>query len=151
MRPAALVLAFGATTACTSETTVPVAPVGPDPCEGEPFRVFERCPDHADSSGPVIDGVNGPSCVRVNGTGRYELTFRAPAAPDRIIGIRISGSLVTPTNPWETRWSAAVTPRDRLAYTFGPVSPGETKLELQLIDEQGKYGPPMCGDVSVRE
>jgi hypothetical protein len=150
MRPA-LVLAFGFTVACTSETAEPVGPVGPDPCEGEPVRVFERCPDHADSSGPVIDGVNGPSCVRVNGTARYDFTFRAPAAPDRIIGIRVSGSLVTPTNPWETRWSAAAAPRDRFAYTFGPLSPGETKLELQFIDEQGKYGPPMCGDVTVRE
>ena len=150
MRPV-LVVAFGFTVACTSEPAEPLGPAGPDPCEGEPVRVFERCADHADSSGPVIDGVTGPSCVRVAGRGRYEFTFRAPAAPDRIIGVRVSGSLVTPTNPWETRWSAATPPRNDFAYIFGPRSPGETTLELQFIDEQGKYGPPMCGDVTVRE
>ena len=99
----------------------------------------------------MIDGITGPSCVRVNGTARYDFTFRAPAAPNRIIGTRVSGSLVTPTNPWETRWSAAAAPReDRFAYMLWSAKPRRNEVgtaihrragQIRTADVRRRNGP----------
>ena len=112
--------------------------------------MFERCPDLADPGGPTIDGITGPSWVRVNESADYEITFRGSLSPERIVGFRVRGELVRPTNPWESRWPPEKPPQDRLTYVFAPAKAGETKLGMQFIDEKNQYGPAMCGDISVR-
>jgi hypothetical protein len=130
---------------CSSETDP-----APNPCEGAPAREFERCPDPADPGGPRIDSITGPSCVRVYESANYELSFREALSPNRIVGLRVSGELVRPTNPSESRWPPEKPPRDRFTYVFAPNRAGETTLQMQFVDEKNIYGPALCGDVSVR-
>lgn len=143
-------VALGLAVGCASE---PDEPEKPDPCEGTPVQSFEPCdaPD-ADPSGPVIDSVVGPSCVSVDRSVDYEISFQAPADSAAIVGIRVTGHGATgPRDPYESRWSAEKQPKARLLYGFGPWLPGEVRLRIQFIDEKNRFGPAMCGDVSVRQ